>query len=219
MFTGLVETTGVLAGRSSERLRVKSAGKMENLRYGESIAVNGCCLTLERVLADGTLEFFTMAETLSRTNLGEIPPGSRVNLERALQLGSRLGGHFLSGHIDVTGKVISFRRTVDGDYELKVGIPPAFAVEVVEKGSIAIDGVSLTVIEAESDYFTVGLIPVTRQETALADRVPGSMVNLESDLLGKYVRRQLQFTANDAKTTGSKESSITLETLHEAGFL
>lgn len=221
MFTGLVETTGVLTGRSSERLRVKSAGKMENLRYGESIAVNGCCLTLERELPDGTLEFFTMAETLSRTNLGVLPPGSRVNLERALQLGSRLGGHILSGHIDVTGKVISFRRTADGDYELKVGIPPAFAVEVVEKGSIAIDGVSLTVIEAGSNYFTVGLIPVTRQETALADRLPGSMVNLESDLLGKYVRRQLKFMTHDdtAGSAGSKESEITLETLHEAGFL
>ncbi len=215
MFTGLVETTGILAGRSGERLQIKSQRPLRDPVYGESIAVNGCCLTLERVLPDGTLEFFTMSETLRRTNLGELAPGAKVNLERALRLGDRLGGHIVSGHIDVTGKVVSFRKTATGDYEFKVAIPPEFAAEIVEKGSIAIDGVSLTVIEAGDDFFTVGLIPVTRAETALADRAPGSRVNLESDLLGKYVRRQLGFTGRPKEAA----SHITMDTLREAGFL
>lgn len=215
MFTGLVECVGTLTGRSAERLRLRSGSRWTDLVYGESIAVNGCCLTLERELPDGMLEFFTMPETLKRTNLGNLPVGGRVNLERALKLGARLGGHIVSGHIDTTGEVVSSRRTAEGNYELKIAVPPSFAVEVTEKGSIAVDGVSLTVIEAAREYFTVGLIPVTLRGTALGDRRPGEPVNLESDLLGKYVRRQLEFPAPPEP----ESSSVTMETLREAGFL
>ena len=146
MFTGLVESVGKLVGRSGEHIRVRPARRLDSPQFGESVAVNGCCLTLERDFADGTLEFFTLAETLDRTNLGRLPIGSAVNLERALRLGDRLGGHLVSGHIDCVAPVLSFAKCADGDFELTVELPELLAPEVVEKGSIAIDGVSLTVV-------------------------------------------------------------------------
>ncbi len=216
MFTGLVGGVGTLAGRGGDRLRIRMAKRFDTPTvYGESIAVNGCCLTLERELADGTLEFFTLAETLKRTNLGILPTGSRVNLERALRLGDRLGGHIVSGHVDAAGKVLSCRKRPDGDFEFKVELPPELAPEVVEKGSIAIDGVSLTVVTVTAESFTVHLIPVTRRDTALLEREPGDLVNLESDLIGKYVRRQTLVYVQPAVSA----SGITEETLREAGFL
>ena len=217
MFTGLVEMTGTLAGCSGEYLRIRPGRTFENPVFGESVAVNGCCLTLERQLPNGDLEFFTMAETLKRTNLGSLKNGDAVNMERALKLGSRIGGHLVSGHIDGTGEVLDFHRRPDGDYELKISLTPVLAPEVVEKGSIAIDGVSLTVVRAEADFFTVHLIPVTRDETALVQRKKGSLVNLETDMLAKYVRRQLAWMNSTAETGAG--SGITMDTLREAGFL
>ena len=216
MFTGLVETVGTLCGRGAERLRIRPAKKLEALRYGESVAVNGCCLTLERELPDGTLEFYTLSETLRRTNLGLLPVGAKLNMERALRLGDRLGGHIVSGHVDATAEVISYSKRADGDYELKLTLPASLAREVVEKGSVAIDGVSLTVVEVGETHFTVHLIPVTRSDTALADREPGSTVNLEGDVIGKYVIRQLEFRSGAPER---RESSISMDTLREAGFL
>ena len=204
MFTGLVETVGTLCGRGAERLRIRPAKKLEALRYGESVAVNGCCLTLERELPDGTLEFYTLSETLKRTNLGLLP------------VGAKLGGHIVSGHVDATAEVISYLKRADGDYELKLTLPASLAREVVEKGSVAIDGVSLTVVEVGETHFTVHLIPVTRSDTALADREPGSTVNLEGDVIGKYVIRQLEFRSGAPER---RESSISMDTLREAGFL
>lgn len=221
MFTGLVESVGKLVGRSGEHIRVRPARRFESPQFGESVAVNGCCLTLERDFPDGTLEFFTLAETLDRTNLGRLPIGSPVNLERALRLGDRLGGHLVSGHIDSVAAVLSFTRCADGDFELVVELPELLAPEVVEKGSIAIDGVSLTVVRVEKGSFAVRLIPVTRAETALAGRTPGTLVNLEGDLIGKYVLRQLAL--RDGGAAGEPErcsgSSISMETLRQAGFL
>ena len=216
MFTGLVETVGTLCGRGAERLRIRPAKKLEALRYGESVAVNGCCLTLERELPDGTLEFYTLSETLKRTNLGLLPVGAKLNMERALRLGDRLGGHIVSGHVDATAEVISYSKRADGDYELKLTLPASLAREVVEKGSVAIDGVSLTVVEVGETHFTVHLIPVTRSDTALAAREPGSTVNLEGDVIGKYVIRQLEFRSGAPER---RESSISMDTLREAGFL
>ena len=161
MFTGLVETVGTLCGRGAERLRIRPAKKLEALRYGESVAVNGCCLTLERELPDGTLEFYTLSETLKRTNLGLLPVGAKLNMERALRLGDRLGGHIVSGHVDETAEVISYSKRADGDYELKLTLPASLAREVVEKGSVAIDGVSLTVVEAAApEGYEVSSAPV-----------------------------------------------------------
>lgn len=213
MFTGLVEMTGTLVGCTGEHLRIRPGKVFENPVFGESVAVNGCCLTLERQLPNGELEFFTMAETLKRTNLGALKIGDAVNMERALKAGARLGGHIVSGHIDGTGEVLDFHRRPDGDYELKIALSAELAPEVVPKGSIAIDGVSLTVVAVTDEYFTVHLIPVTRDETALVQRKKGTPVNLETDVLAKYVRRQLTFMQ------ASPKSEITMDTLREAGFL
>ncbi len=218
MFTGLVEKVGFLAGRSHDRLRVRVEEPFRDLVRGESIAVNGCCLTLERELPDRTMEFFTLAETLSRTNLGMLASGSPVNLERALRVGDRFGGHIVSGHIDATGLVRSYRQLPTGDWELKIELPPELAPELVEKGSIAIDGVSLTVVDVAKEWFTVCLIPVTRSDTALAARQPGSPVNLEGDVIGKYVLRQFELRSGAGTASGSG-GSVTMDTLREAGFL
>ena len=189
MFTGLVEMTGVLVNLHGEHLTLRPSKPFADPQYGESVAVNGCCLTLERELPGGTLEFFTLAETQRRTNLGRLKPGSLLNIERALRVGDRLGGHIVSGHIDAAAPVLDYRKMPDGDFELRVALPELLAPELVEKGSIAIDGVSLTVIEVGGDFFTVRLIPVTRSDTALVERTPGSLVNLEGDVTKQYPLR------------------------------
>ncbi len=216
MFTGLIETTGILRARqrsgSAGKLVVRPQRRLEEPKYGESIAINGVCLTLEQAESDGSLVFHTLAETLDRSNLGTLPTGATVNLERALRLGDRLGGHIVTGHVDATAPVLELRRLGSGDFELTVALPDEYAPLVVEKGSIAIDGVSLTVATVTAGRFSVCLIPVTLQDTALEARAPGTPVNLETDLLGKYVRRQLEgFRGPDA--------GITMATLHEAGFI
>lgn len=218
MFTGLVEMTGTLAGLRGEHLTLRPSKKFDVPVRGESVAVNGCCLTLERELPGGLLEFFTLAETQRRTNLGKLKPGALLNLERALRVGDRMGGHIVSGHIDATAEVLGYRKMPDGDWELRVALPETLAPELVEKGSIAIDGVSLTVIEVGRDFFTVRLIPVTRADTALAERTPGTPVNLEGDIIGKYVRRQLELRT-EAAAEPAAQSEITMNTLREAGFL
>ena len=156
------------------------------------------------------MTFHALAETLARTNLGRLKPGSAVNLERALRLGDRLGGHMVSGHVDAVGRVAA--REKREDVELTVEFPPELAKYIVWKGSIAVDGVSLTVAKLERDRLTVCLIPVTLADTALADRTPGDWVNLETDLAGKYVVRQLELAEKPA-------DRITMDTLSEAGFL
>jgi riboflavin synthase len=155
--------------------------------------------------------FHVLSETLARTNLGALKNGASVNLERALKVTDRLGGHLVSGHIDAVGKVLS--RKIAKDVELTVSFPEELAKYIVWKGSIAIDGVSLTVARLEKNTLTVCLIPVTLAETALEEREPGDPVNLETDMAGKYIVRQLEL-AEERKT-----SSITMDTLAEAGFL
>lgn len=214
MFTGLVAQTGRVSFGGENRLLVRPARKLESPEPGESIAVNGCCLTLEKAHTDGTLEFFTLQETLKRTNLGNLAAShGTVNLERALRVGDRLGGHLVSGHIDGTAKLLSLGRVADGDVELKLELPPALALEIAPKGSIAIDGVSLTVVAVAAGSFTVHLIPTTLDVTALAVRRVGNELNLETDVLAKYVSRQFGKTAATASGSG-----ITMEKLLEAGF-
>lgn len=213
MFTGLVQGMGKIISRSGGKLVIKPDFPVEEPVYGESIAVNGCCLTLESA-AGGTLTFHTLEESLRRTNLGMLPVGSTVNLERALRLGDRLGGHIVQGHVDTAAKVLECSRCADGDFKLAVALDPQFANLVVEKGGIAIDGVSLTVVEAARDMFAVRLIPVTLRDTALHERTAGMSVNLEFDVVGRYILRMMELRDSEPSSSG-----VTMQTLLEAGFL
>ncbi len=191
MFTGIVEELGKLVGRDdrSDAAQFVIHGPLvtSDARPGDSIAVNGVCLTVVDV--DG--EVFTadvIGETLRRSSLGPARTGDRLNLERAAKLGDRLGGHLVQGHVDGTGTVLS--RTDSATWELvRIGMPTALTRYVVEKGSITVDGVSLTVIEAGINDFSVGLIPTTQTLTTLGTRRPGELVNLEADVIAKYVER------------------------------
>ncbi|MDD5727057.1 MAG: riboflavin synthase [Victivallales bacterium] len=219
MFTGLIETTAEIIGRDSNgragKLYLRPRRAFERLIRGESIAVNGACLSLEQWTADGILEFHTLAETLSRTNLGILPPGAEVNLERALQLGERLGGHIVTGHVDATADFLGINRQGD-DIEFRVALPEELRIYLAPKGSIAIDGVSLTLVDIGDESFSVRLIPLTLEETALGRHNPGDRVNLEADLLGKYVQRQLACYLDNSPNPGS--GRITMETLINAGW-
>ncbi len=193
MFTGLVETTGILRNftdtPSGRHLHVEAPALAAAVSLGDSIATNGCCLTVA-ALAPPLLRFDLLAETLRATNLGRLAPGSRVNLERSLAANGRLGGHFVQGHIDCTATVLAANAT-GPDLGLTFELPAAYARYIVAKGSIAINGVSLTVAHLEADRFTVWIIPHTRAETNLGDLRPDDQVNLEFDLLAKYAERLL----------------------------
>jgi riboflavin synthase len=177
---------------------------------GESIAVNGVCLTVEEFDSD-SITFHVLEETFKKTNLGGIEPGGKVNLERALALGDRLGGHMVSGHVDTTSKVKHWLE-VGNDWELSIITPESLQPYLVEKGSIAIDGVSLTIVRVDSDSFCVHIIPTTLDDTALFERKEGNQVNLEADIIGKYVVKQL------SAYTGDATSNISMETLSDAGW-
>ncbi|MEO3812474.1 riboflavin synthase [Sphaerisporangium sp. B11E5] len=191
MFTGIVEELGELtelrALDDAARLSIRGKTVTEGTRHGDSIAVNGVCLTVVDV--DG--DVFTadvMKETLDRTTLGSLVPGARVNLERAVRADQRLGGHIVQGHVDGTGTVAA-REPAEHWETVRFTLPPGIARYVVEKGSIAVDGVSLTVAALHDDGFSVGLIPTTLSLTTLGLRRPGDPVNLEVDVIAKYVER------------------------------
>ncbi len=193
MFTGIVEEVGRVTERLDRpdvtRLRVSAPLVTGDARRGGSIAVDGVCLTVVDV-ADGAFSVDVIGETLLRSGLGGLAPGDRVNLERAVPAGGRLGGHLVQGHVDGTGTIISREPAEYWDL-VRFALPSRLARYVVEKGSIAVDGVSLTVVEAGPDWFTVGLIPTTLELTTLAGKQPGEGVNLEVDVLAKYVERLL----------------------------
>lgn len=193
MFTGLVEETGTLLAHdraaAGARLTVRAPLVASDARVGDSVAVNGCCLTVTERNGE-TLAFDLLAETLARTNLGALTPGAPVNLERALAAHARLGGHFVQGHIDTTARVLAF-AAVGADHRLEIELPAEFARYVAFKGSIAIDGISLTVAEVHADRFVVWIIPHTLAVTNLRAKQAGDAVNLEFDLLAKYVERIL----------------------------
>ena len=194
MFTGIVEELGTVEAleRQSDavRLTVRAATVLEDTGSGDSISVNGCCLTVaERTEATWTAD--VMAETLARTGLGVLAAGDRVNLERAVTAGTRLGGHLVQGHVDAVGHVV--RREPGEHWDVvTVAMPRELAPYLVDQGSVTVDGVSLTVVEAGEDEFTVSLIPETLRRTTLGFREPGDPVNLEVDVIGKYVARQLE---------------------------
>jgi riboflavin synthase len=196
VFTGIVEELGELLSRherpDAAQFTVSAPLASSDARAGDSISVNGVCLTVVNV-QNGAFTADVIGETLRRSSLGTARPGDRVNLERAAKLGDRLGGHLVQGHVDGTGTVLSRTAPQDGaTWELiRIRMPTALARYVVEKGSIAVDGVSLTVIEVCSDEFSVGLIPTTQQLTTLGLRRPGELVNLEVDIIAKYVDRMI----------------------------
>ncbi|GAA0453613.1 riboflavin synthase [Streptomyces stramineus] len=193
MFTGIVEELGhvvsVETRGDSSLFRLRGPVVTEGAKHGDSIAVNGVCLTVVET-ADGEFTADVMAESLKRSSLGALAPGSRVNLERPMALGGRLGGHLVQGHVDGTGTVLA--RVPGEHWEIvKIALPAGLRRYVVDKGSITVDGISLTVVEAGADFFTVSLIPTTLELTTLGVKQPGDPVNLEVDVLAKYVERLL----------------------------
>jgi riboflavin synthase len=201
MFTGLVEALGTVVSLAREgsgsRLTVRAPEIAGQLVDGESVAVNGACLTVV-VRSDQSFSFQAGPETLARTNLGGLKTGDRVNLERSLRVGDRLGGHLVQGHVDGVGAVDE--RRPDGEWlTVWFRCPPALTAEMVSKGSVAVDGVSLTLVDVTADRFSVALIPHTLVNTTLGFKRPGDPVNLETDVLGKYVvkyLRNLPFAGN-----------------------
>ena len=199
MFTGIVEAAGRLHGRTIQG----QAGKLvlktplaRELNVSDSLAVNGTCLTVEQLDRDAELLYFhTLAETLNKTNLGVVPVGRLVNLERPLQLGDRLGGHLVMGHVDGTTPVKAIRHE-GGDIVVEYVLPQALKPYIIHKGSIAIDGVSLTVADLYAESFTVHLIPYTWEHTNMREVPVGDRVNLEMDMVGKYVLRREQLLAD-----------------------
>jgi riboflavin synthase len=194
MFTGLVqslaEVADVLPEPPGVRLVIRLAELPTTVRIGDSVALNGCCLTV--VAVNGKLLSFQAGdETLSRTNLGELKSGDFVNVETSLRAGDPLGGHYVTGHIDAIGTVDS--RRDDGDWcTMWFQAPPAQLAQMASKGSITVDGVSLTLVDVEAERFSVALIPHTLEATTLGRRRMGDRVNLETDVLAKYVERQIQ---------------------------
>lgn len=212
MFTGIVEEVGrikaIRRGNGGAVLEIEAVKVLEGTRVGDSIATNGVCLTVTGMGA-GSFDADVMPETLRRSNLGDLRPGDRVNLERALRLDSRLGGHLVAGHVDGTG-VVSDRRQEDNAVWFTVAATPEILRYVIEKGSIAVDGVSLTVAYVDEAVFKVSVIPHTQEETTLLGKRVGAVVNLENDLIAKYVEK---FTGG-----GERKQGLSLEFLQANGF-
>lgn len=185
MFTGIVEELGTVAHRHGGRFRFSATTVVEDTKVGDSIAVNGCCLTVTEV-GPGWWEATAVDETLTRTNLADLTEGDAVNLERPVRLADRLGGHLVQGHVDAVGEVV---RPAPG---LEVAAPPSVLRYVVPKGSITVDGVSLTVVDVLDGGFTVAVIPHTATVTTVGRREPGDRVNLEADVVAKYVERLIE---------------------------
>lgn len=213
MFTGIIEEVGKVLRIGSGKISVQAKRVLEGSRVGDSIAVNGVCLTVTNINA-GDFTADVMPETLSRSSLGKLSPGGFVNLERAMAADGRFGGHIVSGHMDGTGTIETV--TKDGNavrYRIFAGTE--IMRGIVEKGSVAIDGISLTVTKAAKDWFEVSVIPHTLGETILDTKRQGSIVNLENDIIGKYVERLLLF---DPKDEVPKKTALTKEFLLQAGF-
>ncbi|MGI6065596.1 MAG: riboflavin synthase [Bacillota bacterium] len=218
MFTGLVEELGTLTsivkGARSARLLIGASRVLEDGKIGDSIAVNGVCLTVVAINEKG-FQADVMAETLNKSNLGDLRPGEKVNLERALRLSDRLGGHLVSGHIDGVGKIIR-QEVMDIAIVTEIEAPPELLKYIIPKGSVAIDGISLTVVSVEENSFTVSLIPHTAKVTSLGFKQVGDKVNLETDIIGKYIERMVHYQ-NDSKN--KSESRLSMDFLAEHGFI
>ena len=217
MFTGIIEEIGTVRrierGAAGARLTIGAKAVLEGTKIGDSIATNGVCLTVVSMTAD-SFSADVMAESLRRSGLGQLQSGSPVNLERAMAANGRFGGHIVSGHIDGTGTIASQKRE-DNAVWVTVHAPAALLRYIVEKGSIAIDGVSLTVAAVDETGFSVSIIPHTGSETILLGKKPGDTVNLECDVIGKYVEKLLTPYGKDETTA---KSGITMDFLAQHGF-
>ena len=220
MFTGIIEEMGTVSsiaeGSLSVVITIQASKVLEGSQTGDSIAVNGVCLTVTSIHGS----FFTadvMAETLRRSSLGSLSKGSHVNLERAMPMNGRFGGHIVSGHIDGTGTVVS-KVKEDNAVWVKINASQDILKYIVLKGSVAIDGTSLTVAGLDDSTFSVSVIPHTASETILLQKSTGDIVNLENDIIGKYIERLLSFqNNNDYRDTGSSPA-LTVDFLLENGF-
>ncbi|MDD6812662.1 MAG: riboflavin synthase [Lachnospiraceae bacterium] len=215
MFTGIVEEIGTIEkiqrGSHSAVLTIRADKILEDISLGNSIAVNGVCLTVTSFTAhDFTVD--VMHETLNRSSLTKLQSGSHVNLERAMPADGRFGGHIVAGHVDGVGKIVEIRRD-DIAVWYTIQAEPSVLRYIIEKGSVAIDGISLTVAQVYEDRFSISAIPHTIRETILSEKRVGDLVNLENDMLGKYVERLLQ-----PATTALPQSSITKEFLARCGY-
>lgn len=217
MFTGIIEEIGtvdsVVSGASAGSVRISARTVLDGTKIGDSIAVNGVCLTVTGI-SSGSFTADVMPETLRRSNLGLLKKGDRVNLERAMSAGGRFGGHIVSGHIDGTGVISAMKREQNAVWVTVKTDPPILAL-IVEKGSIAIDGISLTVAGLDSSSFSVSVIPHTGGQTTLLTKRAGDRVNLENDIIGKYVQR-LMSPPSSAK---EQESRIDESFLAKYGFM
>ncbi len=219
MFTGIIQGLGTITGispiRNGTRLLIRPEFKLEEPELGESIAVNGVCLTLTSMVSD-SFSVDVSPETLKRTTLSSLRVNDKVNLERALRLSDRLGGHIVSGHVDTVATVAS--REEKGDFIFfSFDLDPSYDRYIIEKGSIAIDGISLTVNECRPGQFSVAIIPHTAQMTTLSFRKAGDKVNIELDVLGKYIEKLL---LSEKKSDGEqKKPSVDIEFLAKHGFL
>ncbi len=215
MFTGIIEELGVVqkldALKDSARLTIEASKVLEGSQIGDSIAVNGVCLTITG-MTNNLFSVDIMYETLRKTNLQELKTLSKVNLERALQLQTRLGGHLVSGHADGVGTIKDIKK-VGIAHVYSISAPQSVTHYLLPKGSVAVDGISLTVVDVSDEYFTVSLIPHTSGHTTLGFKGIGTSVNLETDLIGKYVARFLQTDKKNAS------NSISLDFLTEHGFI
>ncbi len=225
IFTGIVEETGkiesVANGNKSAIITIIADKVLKGTKIGDSIAVNGVCLTVTSI-SGNKFTADVMAETIRRSSLGTLKHGSKVNLERAMAADGRFGGHIVSGHIDGTGVIRSLERE-DNAVWVEIETPDKLLKYIVEKGSIAIDGISLTVASLTDDSFSVSVIPHTGEETTLLAKKPGDIVNLENDIVGKYVERLMNFNTSqkspfDNKAATSTKSNITMDFLTENGF-
>jgi len=203
MFTGIVEEVGTVRALVPDgggaRIEVSADLVLGDAEIGSSIAVNGCCLTVVD-LGDGWWAADAVPETLDRTNIGKLAAGDSVNLERPLWAAGRFGGHVVQGHVDATSKVVSVESMADGSWLYEFDLPDSLSNYVVEKGSVAVDGVSLTVAAITPQTFSIAVIPHTHEVTVLGRRQPGDMVNIEADVLAKYVERQMRPTLEGETT-------------------
>jgi len=218
MFTGLIEGIGKISGtrRTHNEMRVTITPHFDttDCKLGDSLAINGVCLTVTEI-RDGSLSMDISGETLSRTTLGLLRLGDHVNLERALRLSDRLGGHLVSGHVDGIGKILK-KEQVHQSWLIRIGIEEAISRYIINKGSIAVEGISLTINACEKDFFEVNIIPQTGMVTTLLIKKIGDPVNIETDLIGKYVEKL--FSKGEGGQEERKTSGIDFETLVKHGF-
>jgi len=218
MFTGIIEEIGTLKsvrhGQRSAILEIGANKVLESTKIGDSISVNGVCLTVTS-LSTNSFTADAMPETLKRSNLGNLHSGNKINLERALRLGDRFGGHIVSGHIDGEGTILNFKEDENAIW-ITIEAEPSILRYIVEKGSIAIDGISLTVASVDKSSFKVSVIPHTRHETTLCAKTTGSKINLECDIVAKYIERFSGFGNQPAQETSS--SKISMSFLKENGY-